>query len=108
MEECSETVEEVKTTSENMDKNKCSSCTVYIVLFSILFTINVGIATYFVYYKYMNCKEENVSKYGYAYQTVINLNGRRSQTNKYQKLDLLFLHRHDQSQRYPIRVVKNR
>ena len=69
VEECTETVDEVKTASKNIDKNKCSSCTVYIVLFSILFTINVDIATYFVYYKYMNCNEENVSKYDYAYQT---------------------------------------
>ena len=30
----------------------------YIVLFSIIFTINVGISTYFVYYKYMNRNEE--------------------------------------------------
>ena len=41
-------------------------------------------------------------------QKVININGRRSQTNKYQNLNLLFLHRHDQSERYRIRVVKNR
>ena len=36
-----------------LDKNeyKCSSCILYIVLFSIFFTINIGIASYFVYYK---------------------------------------------------------
>ena len=39
------------------------SCILYIVLFSIFFTINVGIATYFVYYKYTNRNKENVSKY---------------------------------------------
>ena len=48
VEECTETVKEVKIVSTN--KNKCSSCTLYTVLFSIFFTINVGIATYFVYY----------------------------------------------------------
>ena len=47
---------------------KCSSCTLYIVLFSIIFTINIGIATYFVYYKYMNRNKENVSRYDYVYQ----------------------------------------
>ena len=32
----------------------------HIVLFSIFFTINVGIGAYFVYYKYMNRNKENV------------------------------------------------
>ena len=63
-----ENIDEVKIASENKHKNKCSSCTLYIVLFSIIFTINIAIATYFVYYKYMNCNKENVSKYGYVCQ----------------------------------------
>ena len=53
VEECTETVEEVKPakiTSVEHDKHKCSSCTLYLVLFSIIFTINVGIGTYFVYF----------------------------------------------------------
>ena len=58
VEECTETVEEVKlakiTSGEHESRRGCSSCTPYIVLFSIIFTINVGIGTYFVYYKYMN------------------------------------------------------
>ena len=52
VEECTETVEEVKlaevTSADYENKHKCSSCTLYIVLFSIIFTINVGIGTYFV------------------------------------------------------------
>ena len=52
VEECTENVEEVKlakiTLAENQNKHKCSSCTLYIVLFSIIFTINVEIATYFI------------------------------------------------------------
>ena len=52
VEECTETVEEVKTAKitlvEDKNKYKCSPCTLYIVLFSILFTINIGIGTYFV------------------------------------------------------------
>ena len=56
VEECSETVKEVKlakiTLSEDENKYKCSSCTLYIVLFSILFTINVGIGTCFVYFNW--------------------------------------------------------
>ena len=65
--ECNENIdEEVKILDKNEDK--CSSCILYIVLFSIFFTINIGIATYFIYYKYINHNEENVSKYDYVYQ----------------------------------------
>ena len=47
-------------------KNKCSSCVLYNILFSIIITINIGIATYFVYCKYMNHNKENISKYDYV------------------------------------------
>ena len=66
VEECNEIVQEVKTLDKNEDK--CSSCILYIALFSIFFTINVRIAIYFVYYKYMNHNKENVSKHGHTYQ----------------------------------------
>ena len=66
VEECNEIIEEVKTVSEN--KTKCSSCILYLVLFSTFFTINAGITTYFVYYKYMNHNKENVSNYDHVYQ----------------------------------------
>ena len=49
IEECSKNIDEVKVASENEHKNKCSSCTLYIVLFSIIFTISIGITTYFGY-----------------------------------------------------------
>ena len=53
VEECTETVEEEKlaeiTSAEDENKHNCSSCTLLTVLFSIIFTINVGMATYFVY-----------------------------------------------------------
>ena len=53
IEECTETVEEVKlakiTLAENENSYKCSSCTLHIVLFWIFFTINVGIVTNYVY-----------------------------------------------------------
>ena len=74
VEECTENIKETKlvekTTAKNENKHKCSPCTVYIVLFSIFFTISIGIATYFVYYKYMSRNEENVSKYDYVYPTI--------------------------------------
>ena len=67
MDECdANTDEEVKIVSES--KNKCNSCMLYIALFSIFFIINVGIGSYFVYYKYMNRNKENVSVYDYVYQ----------------------------------------
>ena len=55
IDECTETVEEVKlakiTLAENENSYKCSSFMGCTVLFSIFFTINVGeIDAYFVYF----------------------------------------------------------
>ena len=69
MDDCDENIDEVKIVSES--KNKFNSCILYIVLFSIFFTINVGIATYFVHYKHVSRNKENVSKHDYVYQTTI-------------------------------------
>ena len=63
VEECNEIVEEAKIVGEN--KNECSFCVLYIVLFSIIFTISVRIAPYFVCCKYIS---RNISKYDYVYQ----------------------------------------
>ena len=79
MEECTETVEEMKIASENKHKNKGSSCILYIVLFSIIFTISIGIATYFVYYKYINVMKKMFMS---IKAKSININ-RKSQANKY-------------------------
>ena len=59
--------------SKILDKNecKCNSCVLYIVLFSIFFTINVGIGAYSVYYKYMNRNKETACRYDYVYETTI-------------------------------------
>ena len=59
IEECNENVEEVKivkiTLAEDENKHKCSSYTLYIVLFSTIVTINIGIGVYFVYFHwYLN------------------------------------------------------
>ena len=49
VEECNENIdEEVKILDKSEDK--CSSCILHIVLFSIFFTINVGIGAYFAYF----------------------------------------------------------
>ena len=53
VDECTETIEEIKlakiTLAENENQNKYSSCTVYIVLMIIVFTIFTRITTYFVH-----------------------------------------------------------
>ena len=60
VDECTETVEEVKLAkialAENENSYKCSSCTMYTVLFWIFCTINVsGIGAYFIYFHgYLN------------------------------------------------------
>ena len=56
IDECTETIEEVKlakiTLTKNENENKYSSCKVYIVLMIVVLTIFTGITIYFVYY---NC-----------------------------------------------------
>ena len=59
--------EETSLIKINSTKCKSNTCILYIVIFNN-FTINIGIATYFVYYKYINHNEENVSVYDYIYQ----------------------------------------
>ena len=68
VEECNGTTDEVKLTNitlaQNKNSYKCNSCILYIVLFSIFFTINFGIGAYFAYFKYKNRNKEN---YDYVY-----------------------------------------
>ena len=58
--------------AENESENKYSSCTVYIVLMVVGFTIFTGITTYFVYYNWSLIKI-NVSciKFGTDKETKI-------------------------------------
>ena len=76
VEKCTENVGEVKLTkissAEDEIKHKCSSCTLYIVLFSIIFTANIGIGIYFVYYKYMNRDIETDAKEIFDHQATFN------------------------------------
>ena len=68
VEECDENIKETSLVKIGSTKSKNNSCILYLVLFSIFFTINIGIATYFFYYKYINHNKENVSVYDYNYQ----------------------------------------
>ena len=76
IEECTETVEEVKlakiTLAENENSCKCNPCTVYIVLMVVFFIICTGISSFFVYYNWSLVKN-NVSriKFGTRTQTTI-------------------------------------
>ena len=75
VDECAETVEEVKlakiTLAKNENKYKCNSCTLYIVLFLILFTINVGIGAYFVYFHWYLKKDVTRVEFDTRTQTMI-------------------------------------
>ena len=87
-EECAENIDEVRIDECNSVKNKCkhNSSTLYIVLFSIVFTINIGIATYFVYYKYrIIIKKMLLGMIMFIKQKIINING-ESQTNFYNSM----------------------
>ena len=66
VDECTENIDEVKIAV----KNECSSCMLYMVLFSILFTINVGIGTYFIYFHWY-LKDVIRVKFGTHTQTKI-------------------------------------
>ena len=75
VDECAETVEEVKldkiTLAKNENKYKCNSCMLYIVLFLILFTINVGISAYFVYFHWYLKKDVTRAEFDTCTQTTI-------------------------------------
>ena len=75
VDECTETVEEVKlakiTLGADESKHKCSSCALYIVLFSVVFTVNVGIGTYFIYFHWYLKKNVVCVKFGTYTRTTV-------------------------------------
>ena len=75
VDECAETVGGVKTAkitlAENENRHKCSSCTLYIVLFSIIFTISVRIGIYFTYFYWYLEKDITCLKFITRTQTTI-------------------------------------
>ena len=103
-EECTENIEEtrlveINSTECNSVENKCkhNSCTLYIVLFSIVFTINIGIGSYFLYFHWYLKKKcySCYVWYPHSNNNLMNLPNGKSQTNRDQKSDLLFLQRHN-------------
>ena len=59
------------TLAENDSENKYSSCTVYIVLMIVFFTIFTGITIYFVYYNWSLIKNVSCIKFGTHKETKI-------------------------------------
>ena len=49
-EECTENIEETRLVEINSTECKHNSCRLYIVLSSIVFTVNIGIGSYFLYF----------------------------------------------------------
>ena len=69
VDECIENVEEVKrakitSAKEGKDKHKCSSCTPYMMLFAILFTMNIGIGSCFLYFHWYLKEDVTCVKFG--------------------------------------------
>ena len=74
IEECTENIEEVKlakiTSTKDKNKHKYSFCTLYIVLISVIFTVNTGIGSNFLYF-YWYLKKVTCVKFGTLTQTTI-------------------------------------
>ena len=61
VEECTENIGETELIeNENIHENKRSSCTVYIVLFSLSFVISIRIGIYFVYSRW--CLKKDIQR----------------------------------------------
>ena len=50
IEKCIKSIEKLEITAITNGGNKCSSWTLYIVLFSVIFLIKIGIIIFFVYF----------------------------------------------------------
>ena len=95
-EECTENIEEIRLvdvtsakfrSAKNENDQKVSSRTLYIELFSIIFTVIVGIGSYYLYFYW--CLKLVLKQ-----QFNEPING-KSQTRWNQKLNLLFFQRHN-------------
>ena len=70
----------------------------------MFFTINVGIGRYFLCFYWYLKKDVICVKFGTRTQTTNEPINGKSQTNRDQKLSLLDLQRHDQSQKFRIYI----
>ena len=96
VEECSENFDETRIVEIKSTECKHNSCTVYTVLVSIFFTINIGIGIYFLcFYWYLKKMLLVLSLVPALRQQFNELINGKSQTNRGQKANLLFLQRHN-------------
>ena len=69
------------------------------MLFSIIFTINIGIGSYFLYFHWYSKKKKKLCLcyvwYPHSNNNLMNLPNGKSQTNRDQKSNLLFLQQHN-------------
>ena len=98
-EEWTENIEEIRLVEmisfKNENKHKWSCCTLYIVLFLIFSTINIGLGSYFLcFYWYLKNMLFVLSLVPALKQQFNELINGKSQTNRDQKSNLLFLQRH--------------
>ena len=86
VEECTENIDEVKIAGMSLFERGNDYkflCTIYVVLISIVFTISIGIGTYFIYYKYINRDKKLLLNMIMSIKhQVINING-KYQRNKH-------------------------
>ena len=94
-EECTKNIDETRLVEINSQESKHNSCTLYTALFSILFTVNIGIGNSFLCcYWYLKKKMLFVLSLVPALKQHFNeLINRKSQRNGDKKLNLLFLQR---------------
>ena len=90
-------------------ENECvCSYTICVVFAVILLTISTEIGTYFVYFRWLlMLRLVPVLKRQFDKCNSIELINGKSQANRDQKSNLLFLQRHDLSQKFRIKLVKN-
>ena len=90
-------------------ENECvCSYTICVVFAVILLTISTEIGTYFVYFRWLlMLRLVPVLKRQFDKCNSIELINGKSQTNRDQKSNLLFLQRHDLSEKFRIKLVKN-
>ena len=84
IEECKENIDVIKIDNENEHKKECSSCIVYIVFFSIFFTISIVFGIYFVY-SHWNYQLNIKNNTYYFYDDIVDIKNFQSKLIKIDK-----------------------
>ena len=70
-EECAENIEETGLVEIHLTESKHNSCTLHIVLFSLIFTVNIRIGSYFLYFHWYLKGDDVCVKFGTCTQTAM-------------------------------------